>query len=92
MTKEQLQIKAADVSRALLGMSQTEIIDVLGMIIPCNAKVLPAVVLYIWNVGTSMNAAKAEIKPTKTGVGLYFVTKRGQSLNLSEDCLGKVEE
>ena len=59
MTKEQLQVKAADVSRTLVGMSQTEITDVLGMIIPCNANVLPAVVSYIWNLGASMNAAKA---------------------------------
>ena len=84
MTKEQLQVKAADVSRTLVGMSQTEITDVLGMIIPCNANVLPAVVSYIWNLGASMNAAKAEIKPTKTGGGLNFVAKRGQSLNFPE--------
>ena len=84
MEKEQLKAKVAELKQALDEMSTSEVCVVVDALFTAKPDFLQSVVGAIWHIGEGINAGKAEIKPTKTGIGLNFVAKRGQSLNLPD--------
>lgn len=82
MEKDQVNAKVAELKQALDGMPTSDVCVIVGAMIAEKPEYLQAVIGAIWHIGECMNAGKAEIKPTKTGIGLSFVAKRGQSLDL----------
>lgn len=84
MDEKQLAAKVAELKQALDGMSTSDVCVIVGAMISKNPEYLQAVVGAIWHICECINAGKAEIKPTKTGIGLNFVAKRGQSLDLQK--------
>jgi len=84
MDEKQLAAKVEELKQALGGMSTSDICVIVGAMISKNTEYLQAVTCAIWHIGESMNAGKVEIKPTKAGIGLNFVAKRGQSLDLQK--------
>ena len=84
MEKEQLKAKVAELKQTLDGMSTSEVCVVVDALFTAKPDFLQAVVGAIWHIGEGLNAAKAEIKPTKKGIGLNFVAKRGESLFIPE--------
>ena len=83
MEKDQVNAKVAELTKALEGMSTSEMCVVVDALFTSQPKLLQAAIGAIWHIGEGMNAGKAEIKPTKAGgIGLDFVAKRGQSLDL----------
>ena len=82
MEKDKVNAKVAELTKALEGMTTSEMVVVVDALFTSQPKLLQAAIGAIWHIGEGINAGKAEIKPTKTGIGLNFVAKRGQSLNL----------
>ena len=90
MEKELLKAKVEEVSKALEGLKENEICVVVDALMSTNDKFLPGVIGAIWHIGAGLNAAKAEIKPTKKGIGLDFIAKRGQSLFVPGKSMGYI--
>lgn len=84
MDEKQLAAKVAELKQALDGMPISDVCVIVGSMFSKNPEYLQAVICAIWHIGECMNAGKVEIKPTKTGIGLNFVAKRGQSLDLQK--------
>ena len=84
MDEKQLAAKVAELKQALDGMPTSDVCVIVGAMISEKHEFLHAVIGAIWYIGECMNASKAEIKPNKAGIGLHFVAKRGQSLDLPE--------
>ena len=82
MNEEQIKELAKTIGNKIRNLSASDLVLTLANLQVYNSDLMPAMLGVIWATGGQMNADKAVIKKTQTGIQLSFVAKRGGSLIL----------